>query len=269
MADKYLLYIDILGFESLVWKDKKSVEMIYKIINTLNAHRHSLFDTIVFSDTILVYNKYPPQTEKEHKHLVWCLIEFAEDLRHRLTGLNIFFRAILTKGEFEHYQLSNLQAFFGPALINAYHKEKDIPSLGLFIDRQCGDYNEYYPTRMFDHDVSFVYLCRDIKMLIKECGGNFPVEKGWSFFFNEMDNFPWLIYEVEYLKSLHHNMNENKCEKVRLKHQSAWDYYYHEYGSFLDFLTANDFSLDALCPGVSFLEKKKLMMNDIRYFCSL
>lgn len=90
-----------------------------------------------------------------------------------------------------------------------------------------------------------------------------------GFFFNEMDSFPFLIYEVEYLKSLHHNMNESKCEKVRLKHQSTWDYYCHEYGSFLDFLTGNDFCLDGLCPGVSFLERKQLMMNEIRYFRSL
>ena len=53
-------------------------------------------------------------------YYVWYLIEFAEDLQHRLTGQDVYFRAVLTTGDFSHYPLENIECFFGEALIRAY-----------------------------------------------------------------------------------------------------------------------------------------------------
>ena len=97
------------------------VERIYAILDSLNVHRHNAFKTIVFSDTILVYNPELARTEDDKSYLVWYLIEFAEDLHHRLTGQDVFFRAILTAGRFTHYHLENIESFFGEALIDAHH----------------------------------------------------------------------------------------------------------------------------------------------------
>ena len=58
MQKKYLLYIDILGFANLVSKKPKEVKKIYEVVNELNVHRQSEFKAIIFSDTILIYNKY-------------------------------------------------------------------------------------------------------------------------------------------------------------------------------------------------------------------
>src|SRR5882672_11004861 len=94
---KYLLYIDILGFADLVRRDPHQVEKIYGVLDTLNVHRHKVFRTIVFSDTVLVYNRQDPKPTDTaaHEYIVWYSIEFAEDLHHRLIGQGLYFRAVL------------------------------------------------------------------------------------------------------------------------------------------------------------------------------
>ena len=54
--EKTFLYIDILGFKNLVTSNTDKVESIFKIIDSLHVHKDIAFRTIVFSDTILVFN---------------------------------------------------------------------------------------------------------------------------------------------------------------------------------------------------------------------
>lgn len=124
MEEKYLLYIDILGFSDLVKDTPEQIECIYGVIDSLNVHRHDVFNTIVFSDTILVYNRVDAKTKEDHEYIVWYSIEFAEDLHHRLIGQDIYFRAVLVYGTFTHRKLKNVECFFGNALIDAYNREK-------------------------------------------------------------------------------------------------------------------------------------------------
>jgi len=112
MQEKFLLYIDILGFSDLI-NSEKGTRDLYKIIDSLNVHSHDVFQTIVFSDTIVVYNKEPVEDRKTAEYVVCYATEFAEDLHYRLIGKNIYFRAMLTYGEFEHYTLRNIECFFG------------------------------------------------------------------------------------------------------------------------------------------------------------
>lgn len=93
---KYLLYIDILGFTDLVQSHNSKIEYLYKVIDSLNVHQHDAFETIVFSDTILVFNKVAPTTEHEHQYLVMYSCEFAQDLFYRCVSLGIQFRAIFS-----------------------------------------------------------------------------------------------------------------------------------------------------------------------------
>ncbi len=176
---KYILYIDILGFSDLVKRDSLQVEKIYGVLDSLNVHRHDVFRTIVFSDTVLVYNRIDPESNdaKAHEYIVWYSIEFAEDLHHRLTGQGLYFRAVLVSGEFQHYALKNIDCFFGEALIDAYVREKTIPSIGLFIDTACNQYNRYFRTEPFGNDLHFVYLNRSVESLQQETNGELPVDK--------------------------------------------------------------------------------------------
>ena len=70
--EKAFLYIDILGFGQLVKDNSPKTEKIFEIIDGLNVHRHFAFQTIVFSDTILVFNK---NEEYQNHYYVTYLIE--------------------------------------------------------------------------------------------------------------------------------------------------------------------------------------------------
>src|SRR5882672_7486391 len=102
MNAKYLLYLDILGFGDMAMADSTRVTRLYGILDSLNVHRHPGFRTIVFSDTILVYNDFTPKDEHEHEYAVMFSCEFAQDLLVRLVGYDVYFRALLEYGEFSH-----------------------------------------------------------------------------------------------------------------------------------------------------------------------
>ena len=57
MEETLFLYIDILGFSNLIM-NKKDVGQLYRIIDKAQIHHDSNFVTIVFSDTIIAYNKH-------------------------------------------------------------------------------------------------------------------------------------------------------------------------------------------------------------------
>ena len=46
MSEKYLLYIDILGFGDMAMSDSARVKRLYSIFDSLNVHHHSGFRTI-------------------------------------------------------------------------------------------------------------------------------------------------------------------------------------------------------------------------------
>lgn len=144
MDKRYLLYIDVLGFSDMVKTNPYKVEEIYKIINSLNVHKHNAFKTIIFSDTVLVYNIIEPVSKDDHKYLVMYLCEFVQDLLYRTITKNVYFRAILLYEEFTHYKLENVECFYGRSLIDAYSKEKDLVSMGLYIHDECNKYNRIF-----------------------------------------------------------------------------------------------------------------------------
>lgn len=124
MNNRYILYIDILGFTELVRQRSNLVDQIYEAIASLNVHNHSSFKTVVFSDTIVVYNIEGSDTPRDSKYLIMFMCEFVKDLMHRLTGRGIFSRSVITKGDFVHYEINKVPCFYGNALINAYNAEK-------------------------------------------------------------------------------------------------------------------------------------------------
>lgn len=264
MSEKYLLYIDILGFSDLVVQDPNRVDQLYSVINSLNVHRHETFETIVFSDTALVYNRDEPRSEQDHKYIVWYSIEFVEDLHHRLTGQGIYFRAVLTKGEFRHYAMANLDAFFGEALLSAYRAEKQIPAFGLFITDQCNNDNEYFRTIPFSDNLNFVYLNRDIERLCEDLNDTFPIAP--SDFVHLADSYPFLPWQVRFLKDIHSAMRHEPDPAVRTKHLSVWDLYVRRYPNLLAGLVEKNFSLDAISPGFDFSEGIAALETSIAEF---
>jgi len=260
-GERFLLYIDILGFADMTKDEPRKVARVYSIINELNVHRHKSFKTIVFSDTVLVYNPELASTDEECRYLVWYLIEFAEDLHHRLTGQDIYFRAILTTGSFSHYQLENVECFFGEALVEAYNTEKMVPSLGLFINQRCNEFNEHFRVAEFGDNLSFVYLNRSLESFDQGSSGKYPITD-----FGIQDQAPHMPWQVRFLRDIYENMRNHKSPAVRTKFLTAWDLYAKKYPFMLQTLVNNEFSLSSIGGTGAWDSETIEMEKDIKYY---
>ena len=258
---RFLLYIDILGFAELTRSQPKTIQRIYAILDSLNVHTHGTFRTVVFSDTVLVYNPILAATDEEREYLVWYLIEFAEDLHHRLTGQSVYFRAVITAGAFSHYRLKNVECYFGEALVNAYYVEKQIPSIGLFIHKRCNKYNKYFRVATFDDNYHFVYLNRSLEYLDKYTGGTYPMLDP-----SLEDQAPHVPWQVRFLEDVYRAMRTHPNPRVRTKFLTAWDYYAKRYPGMIQALTQHSFSLMALAGRQAWVDEMKRMKADINHF---
>jgi len=245
MTEKYLLYIDLLGFSDLVETDAEAVDEIYAIVDSLNVHKHEGFRTIVFSDTILVYNKYDPSTEADHSYFIMFACEFAQDLLHRFVGKDRFFRAVITYGAFDHYRLTNTECFYGPALISSYQKEKRIQSHGLFIDNQANRYNSIFKTAPYDDALNFVYLTQALERFLFLAQGNLPIHAS---LLNGTDEAYHLMPEIRYVQDIYQLMHTHRDPRVRTKHLTAWHFYRSRYHIVLDELERQRFRPETISP---------------------
>jgi hypothetical protein len=246
MAERYLLYIDILGFSDLVTTAPTKVQDLFEVIASLNVHDHSAFRAIAFSDTILVYNVDGGHTSEDRRYLVMFLCEFAQDLQYRLTARGIFFRALLVRGDFTHYELNALPCFFGPALIDAYQSEKQINAIGLFMQGSIVSDSDIFDTVRFKTNYDFVFITQNLKRV--EDMGRFPLDR---FVIEETELIYHLVPEVLYLKQLNHWMTAHPDAKVRLKYANTWRLFLARYPNTLKHLKATEFELDAISPGAN------------------
>jgi len=246
VSERYLLYIDILGFSELVKTGSDKLHGLFTLIDSLNAHKHGDFQTIVFSDTIIVFNKAIVQNQHDHEYIVMYACEFVQDLLHRCIELEIQFRAILTYGEFQYEKLANIETYHGKALIDCYHKEKNIDAIGLFIDKKILKYNRYFASAQFDIELQFIYLTKSIERLYKSTGGEFHVDS-----FTVEQTFDLCDYpqEVMFLKILKINLDSQINSKIRSKYLHTYHYYKSRYSNLIERLEDVDFDFRIISPG--------------------
>ncbi|MBN9483117.1 MAG: hypothetical protein BGO70_01145 [Bacteroidetes bacterium 43-93] len=240
MEKRYLLYIDILGFSELVKTDYSKIEKLYSTIDKLNSHDHPNFKTLVFSDTILIFNCTAPTSQHDHEYLVMYLCEFAQNLLFKCCYLDIQFRAILTYDIFQYEKLTNIEAYFGNALVKAYRKEKDIVGLGLFIDKSIATHNKIFETTEFDIDLDFVFLLPAIKNLKMYGCLEFPLDK---YFPDPELEFFGLKLEFKILQNFKDNIELQKDSKVRSKYIQTYYLYKTAYKELIDILERNYFDI--------------------------
>lgn len=248
MRDRYLLYIDILGFSNLVKDSNAKIEDLYEVIASLHVHNHPSFRVIIFSDTILVYNVEGGDVRRDRTYLVMYLCEFAQDLQHRLTAKDIFFRAVLVKGQFTHYELNGIPCFFGEALIRAYRMEKEIEAIGLFMQNGIVKDSDIFPTRKFNDRCSFVYITQSLTRVERGEVGDFPME---AWIIEETDEIYHFTPEVMYLKQLHHFATNHPVLKVRRKYKATLILFKKQYPRTLKFLEAHGFRLKDCSPAAA------------------
>jgi len=250
MNDRYLLYIDILGFSNLVTDNYTKVSTLFERINDLNVHRHNVFQTIVFSDTILIFNRDKALSNHGHEYLVMLACEFVQDLIFRSIDLEIPFRAILTYDEFHYKRLENIEAYYGAALLKAYFKEKQINAQGLFIDKKILKYNNIYKTLSFDKDFDFVFLTQNLDRLLFY-GGELPIDAS---FIEESVEFTGIDVELKMLKILKQNIKTQQDSRIRGKYLQTYELYRQRYGKLINKFEESDFDYRVISPDADWTE---------------
>jgi len=246
LAKRFLLYIDILGFSNLVSEKSEDIAELYQIIDSLNVHSHYAFRTLIFSDTILVYNELPTTNVDDINYLVMYLCEFSKDLEYRLTSKKIFFRAYLTYGDFIHEKLKHCDAFYGQALIEAYKTEKKIQAIGLFMDDKVVEYSNIFHLIPYEHNTHFVFTRQVLEDFYNfRRFRTYPISEN---FIEQTDEIWFLANDIVYLESIfEHKENMNLSDTVRTKHSATWNIYNERYPAFLAALEANKFNPKAIC----------------------
>jgi hypothetical protein len=260
MENKFLLYIDILGFSNLIEKNSHLVRNLYNLIDNLNAHNHDAFKVIVFSDTILIYNIEEALNINEAKYYVMFLVEFAQNLFYQFAGKRFFFRAVLTYGEFEHNNPQKVERFWGKALVTAYQMEKQIDSTGLFIDKYCNKYN-YFFSEPFNENLSFIYYTQSLEELILDWNGDLPIQAEYLI---DSDIVPHLIKELVFLRDVFTIMRKHEDPKVRSKMLTTWDFYKRRYSKILTQLELADFDFKIVSNDCNWKRYEKEMLNGYR-----
>lgn len=217
--EKTFLYIDILGFKNLVTSNTDKIESIFKIIDSLHVHKDIAFQTIVFSDTILVFNKdnrYPL-----HFYVTY-LIEYAQQLFYRLSMINVYFKGIITLKPFTYLELKNVNAYYGEALISTYQDEKELKGFGLYIDKSISNDAFIFEKIDFNEKYDYILLCQSLIKLYKKTKGKLPVSES---LLTETDDYYRINEDLRFFREIDfyrkHINNDHIIEK--------YDYVYNKY----------------------------------------
>lgn len=233
--ERDFLYIDILGFSEMVKEHSPKIPQIFDIFNGLNVHDHYAFRTIVFSDTIIVYNE---NNDMPNHYFVTYLIEFAQQLFYELLSIGIYYRGLITYGDFEFHKLSNIQAYWGNALIETYSDESKLKGFGLFVRRDLSDDIVILDKIPVGEKYNFVFLCQSYINLNKKVNGILTVDINLltgTDEFDRIDEDLAFLREIAFLKDNHH------CEKIREKYRTVYDWYKEKTPKFFEIFEQQGF----------------------------
>ena len=218
--EKAFLYIDILGFENLVRTNSEKVDKIFEIFNTMKAHKHFALQTVVFSDTILIFNK---DESRSTDYYCTYLVEYAQILFYKLSAINVYLKGILTLGEFNFSQMSNIQAYYGLALIDAYKDETTLEGFGLYVDRKISKEIIVFDKVAFTEKYEYIFLCQSLKSLYSQTQGMLPISD--NNILSETDSLYRLDEELRFFREIEYLKQNHPIEKIRAKYQKVYDIY--------------------------------------------
>lgn len=216
---KTFLYIDILGFESLVKNNSHKVDKLFEVIDGLNVHKHFALRTIVFSDTILVFNK---NEEFPNHYYTTFLIEYVQELFYKFSLLNIYFKAIITLGEFNFSRLENIDAYYGLALIDTYNDESKLEGFGLYINKILANDVIVFDQVDFNEKYNYVLLCQSFILLHEHTQGVLPIDLD---ILSETDTFFRIDEDLRFFREIEFLMNNHPIERIRIKYKTVYNLY--------------------------------------------
>lgn len=232
-------YIDILGFRNLVDSDPTKVKQIFNIVANLEAWKNKQSIVfIVFSDTIIFYNKYLIPS----KDFLNYIIFYIKELSLQLAEINIFITSSIRIGQFIHERIETknqdyFDKFYGKALIDAYDDDKNILNCtGLFIHITISNeiINPENCLIEFSPDYHF-YILTDHSQNIPGAFGwaETPDSTSWKETI-ETSNLPkkgWVDgirkRELDFLKKIykHSQVKSQPNPRIRSKYINAWAMY--------------------------------------------
>lgn len=246
------LYIDILGFSNMVKEHSPKIPQIFDIFNGLSVHNHYAFQTIVFSDTIIVFYGNNEDNDMPNHYYVTYLLEFAQQLFYRLLSIGVYYRGFITYGDFEFHELSNIQAYWGNALIEAYEDDnkKDendrIKGFGLFVRRDLSDDIIILDKMPVGEKYNFIFLCQSYLNLYKKVNGILPVDIN---LLTETDEFDRIDEELMFFREITFLKENHPFETIREKYQTVYDWYKSKTPKFFEIFEQQGFLPFVLNPG--------------------
>lgn len=252
MNERFFLYLDILGFTDLVKEGSERIDDLYEVIASLNVHKHDAFKVIVFSDTVVVYNVDGGDTPADARYLIMFMCEFVQDLMHRLTKRSVYFRAIITYGDFTHYEINGTPCFYGNALIDAYNSEKELKAIGLFIDKKISHHCHIFKHREFNEHFDFVYVTQALEKIEEYGACGFPINYR---LIEDTDTKWYVLPEIEHVNNIYiGSKNKNYVESVRDKYIASWDMYCKHYPHITAQLLLSGNDVTSISPNVEWTE---------------
>ncbi|MES2064640.1 MAG: hypothetical protein V4456_22165 [Bacteroidota bacterium] len=236
--ERIFLYIDILGFETLVRTNKTKVDEIFRTFDGLKVFKHPALQTVVFSDTILVFNK--DESWPDHYYCTY-LTEYAQQLFYRLSRINVFFKAIILKGDFNYSNLKNIDAYYGLALINAYHDESELEGFGLYVEKAISDEVVTFDKVTFNEKYDYVFLCQSILNLYDHTSGVLPIKD--LNIFSETDTYHRIDEDLRFLREISYIKEQHPVLRVRDKYQKVYQVYKNRLKDFF-----NKFEIEGFMP---------------------
>ena len=239
--ERDFLYIDILGFSNMVKEHSPKIPQIFDIFNGLSVHDHYAFQTIVFSDTIIVYNG---NNDMSNHYYVTYLIEFAQQLFYRLLSIGVYYRGFITYGDFEFHKLTNIHAYWGNALLEAYEDDnkKDennrIKGFGLFVRRDLSDDIIILDKMPIGEKYNFVFLCQSYMNLYKKVNGLLPVDIN---LLTETDEFDRIDEDLAFFRKIAFIKENHPCENIKEKYQTVYNWYKEKTPKFFEIFEKQGF----------------------------
>ncbi len=241
--ERDFLYIDILGFSQMVREHSAKIPQVFEIIDELSVHSHYAFRAIVFSDTIIVYNE---NDEMPSHYYVTYLIEFAQQLFYRLLSIGVYFRGLITYGEFEFHVLKNIHAYWGNALIDTYNDEKNIEGFGLFVRKDLSNDILVFEKMSVGDNYDYVFLCQSYINLYKKVHGELPID---IVLLTETDEFDRIDEDLKFFREISFLKEQHPCVEIRGKYKTVYDRYKEKTPKFLKVFEEQGFLPFVLNPG--------------------
>ena len=237
MTERFLLYVDLLGFSELVRNEPDVVPNLFHAFDRSQAHGHTCFEVIQFSDTLLVFNNKDPLSGYDKHYFAMYLCEFAQELQYMLLARGTFLRGLITRGQFEdtgpipNRTYKHIRSFWGEALIHAHKVTSDIKAIGLFVDAHVKPHMRVFDMHPYDdrNQVWFV----DMTSLPRQSFDYLTNKNELSIAMGHVRSCGMeqiLSYDLLLLKRLFESSHDHRlAPSVRTKHLTTWEIYRRKY----------------------------------------